>query len=110
MIRRCLAWAWRQAGRAQVALAVTTIVAIGGFLRVEDEIDDRQAQDCIDDWQLVDELRDVVPTSIEAIIENVPDARPELVDAVRRSNERLMAERLTDPDCDLDSALDRVGR
>jgi hypothetical protein len=106
--RRVLRSVGRFLGHGTVAVVIVVVVGVAGFWRIENEIRDRQAQDCIDDWARVDGGREAVAETIEVLIRVFPDADPEVVARARREAEAAGRE-IPLPACDLDAALSRDG-
>lgn len=68
-----------------------------------------QAEDCVDDWERVEDIRRGVVIPTEALIMSFPGADPADVEAVRRNSAALLEDTFPDPDCDLDAARRRLG-
>lgn len=62
------------------------------------------AQDCVDDWQRLDDLRRGIPIPTEALISTFPNADPKNVATFRRYTHDLLKDTFSDPECDLDDA------
>lgn len=79
----------------------------GYLLEQSDRERDRHdaAEDCVEDWEQISELRRGIPIPTEALIRTFPDADPADVDAFRSFTSTLLADTFSDPECDLDDAL-----
>jgi hypothetical protein len=106
--RRRLRDVWRFLGHGTVAVVIASTVGVVGFIRLENEIDDRRAQDCIDDWARVEGGRAAVTETIEVLIATFPEADPDIVARAREQAE-LAAVEIPLPECDLDAARSRDG-
>lgn len=69
---------------------------------------DNEAQQCIDDWELMDAMLRIGPASNEALIEAFPNADPAKVAAVKEATTRVVDGLVDDPDCDLEAARRRL--
>lgn len=90
------------------AVVVFGVFMASGFYTVQDIIADSEAQQCVDDWELVDAMRRIGPASNEALIEAFPNSDPAKVAAVKEATARRMEQLVIDPECDLEAARRRL--
>lgn len=79
-------------------------------LRVEEEAQIREDTTCVGSWDARIRIREAILIPGEAIIEVATDADPETIEQFRASITRRIAETITDPECNLDAALKRLGK
>lgn len=100
-------------------LAYLLVVAMGAFglWRVENEIANRAATDCVDAWHSTEAIRDgdeaTYRRNAQTLVALSEGANPDQIAAYLAQVERDVAEiraKNPDPDCDLGAALRRLDR
>lgn len=99
-------------------LAAYTLVVVAGAVgfwrlettvnRLDEVVQDSEAERCVAAWVGRQQIREAIPIPNEALIEVVGDADPADVERLRAATARRIREAYPDPSCDLAAAEARL--